>query len=354
MKALHRNRIRLLVVSFFLLLIVGGHSSGCLGYLWQAGNGQLEILCLRRPIIDVIGDPETEPQIKTKLKLVEEVRRFARSKVLLEVGLTYQQVSMLNRESLAFNVTASKPLKFEAKTWWFPIVGSLPYLGFFEKSDADALAQELRTEGWETLISEVGGYSTLGWFEDPLLSTQLHYSDWFLAELVIHECSHATIWFPDDVTFNESFANFVGKQGARQFFIQKYGSEHSLIKKHDIYLTESRQLNKILRRYTENLDRIYTSNHSDSVKKANKKAILMELRVELREKAIKFKILNLNKIAEKDLNNAFFLSFKRYKSGSNYFAKEFHTCRQDWKCFLKKMEKLRIIDKSTRAQLLKN
>ena len=185
--------------------------------------GQIEILRLRRPIPEVLADANTPQTVRQKLLFVEKVRRFIQERMQLDIAQTFQYYTQLDRPELAWNVSASESLALKAKTWWFPIVGDVPYLGYFEYADAKAKADALRKEGWDVSLNTVAAYSTLGWFDDPLLSTQLNYSKWYLAQLLIHECAHANLWFVDDVSFNESFASFVGQQGALQFFKESYG-----------------------------------------------------------------------------------------------------------------------------------
>lgn len=332
----------------FLFYLAG--MQGCIGYLIQAGSGQLEIIWNKKPISDLILDPKTPPETKKKLLLVQEVREFARSQIGLEVENTYTEISMLDRNVLAWNVTASKPLKLEPKLHYFPITGNIPYLGYFSKNAAIKKSMQLKKEGWETLISEVSGYSTLGWFDDPLISTQLNYSDWYLAELVLHESTHATIWFPGDVSFNESFANFTGKLAARQFFVKKLGKNSQFITRNKAYQLERKKLNQILRRTSHELKTLYASGYDDKTKLQKKNQIISALKKKLEYKSGQFKYLNLKKFGNTDFNNAYFLGFLRYKSGNHFFYKEWNKCKKNWKCFIKNIRLLEKLSSNDRKK----
>lgn len=337
-----------------VLLLLALTQTACLGYLSRAGMGQLEILWNRRPIPEVIADPKTEPEIRRKLEHVQKVRIFAADQLGLQVDDTYTQYTKLERDALAWNVSGSRKLRFEAKTWWFPIVGTVPYLGFFSKAEAEAARRELEAEDYEAIVTTVAGYSTLGWFDDPLVSPQARFSDLSLAELVIHESAHATLWFPGDVGFNESFASFVGRAGAYRFYEELHGPDSPTIVRHRRYLQEINDLSLILHHYAKLLNDTYNQNKTDDWKLQSRYRLIEELRETLRRRAPEFQILNLKRLQEREWNNAHFLSHLRYQSGENYFERVFEDeCSGQWPCFLGKMQALRDIPTDERRALLK-
>ncbi len=320
-------------------------------YLARAGCGQMEILWKREPIRDVIADPATGTEERAKLLHVERVREFARRELGLRVEDTYTSYSRLDREAIAWNVSASRELALEPKTWWFPIVGRVPYLGFFTKEEAEDLRAELEAEGWDVIVSTVAAYSTLGWFDDPLVSPQLQSSEWWLASLVIHESAHATVWFPGDVRFNESFASFVETEGALQFYRQTFGPDSEEYRSRIRLLLEAKEYSLILRRYAEKLNHLYAADDPEERKRVGKRRLLEELRTELLRRAPEFRELNLRKRAEREFNNAHFLSHLRYRSGSDFFQTRFEACERRWSCFLESMQKLEGLDAADRRKL---
>ncbi|MCB1173428.1 MAG: aminopeptidase [Leptospiraceae bacterium] len=334
-----------------LLLLLPG-TNQCVAYLGQATMGQLEIMWYRRPIESVIQDPATPKEMRAKLLFIESVREFARQKMHLQVDQTYQQITILDRDSLAWNVSASDRLQFQALEYYFPIVGTVPYLGYFDKKDAVAKVQELEGEGYDVALSEIGAYSTLGWFDDPLISTQLKASRPYLAELLIHECSHATIWFTDDVRFNESFANFTGQQGALEFLQHSWGAKDPRLQKMLIFHYEQIQLRQWFRDTARALENNYASNLDDRAKLLAKAKIIAAFQNKLRSKQLEMQVLNLQPLIEKKLNNAHFLAWLRYNSGQAFFQETFSRCSGDWSCFLTKIRSLRDLDKEERKKLL--
>jgi predicted aminopeptidase len=193
------------------------------GYIIRAGIEEAKILGRRQPIDAVIAGPTTDPTTRSKLELVRSVRTFAERELELDVGDSYTTFSRLDRDTLLLVVTAAPKTSFTPYTWWFPVVGRVPYKGFFDPDDALAAARSLEVEGYDTAVRPSGAFSTLGWFNDPLLSTLLRYDDVALASTVIHELTHNTTFIEGRVAFNESFASFVGDVGAVEYFCRLEG-----------------------------------------------------------------------------------------------------------------------------------
>ncbi len=190
----------------------------------RAGWEEAGILWRKQDIASLIADPNTDPELARKLALVVEAREFAKG-MGLNVGGSYSEYSEIDRDVLVWVLSASPKLQLAYHTWWFPIVGRLPYKGFFEKEDGIAEAKELSDEGYDIFLRPSPAFSTLGWFDDPLLSTLLAYDDISLANTVIHELLHNTVWIKNHVGFNESLANAFGSVGVIQFFEQRDGVE---------------------------------------------------------------------------------------------------------------------------------
>lgn len=334
-----------LILAFLVVL-----TTGCLGYLARAGCGQAQILLGREPINEVIADPETPEEVRRKLEHVERVRTFANEHLGLRAGETYTTYTFTGRDAAAYNVTASEPLRLEAHTWWFPVVGSVPYLGYFSREEAQEKADALSREGFDVLVSDVPAYSTLGWFDDPLLSSQMSYSDVYLTHLVIHESAHRTLWFPGDVSFNESFASFVEREGALQFY-RENGQDEVAGRLIELRAEQAR-LNVLFREYALQLETLYQSGRERQALLEGKTAIIEQFRSELLRQAPTFRILRLEEMAGTDFNNAHFLQYLRYSGGSGFFARQFAGCAGSWPCFFDRMTKLVDLSPEDRRALL--
>jgi predicted aminopeptidase len=183
----------------------------------------MKILSARRPLDEVILDPSTDEDTRGKLLLTREARVFATEVLGLDVGDSYTTFSRLDKDTLALVLSAAHRDRLESKTWWYPIVGRFPYRGFFDFDAAEDARKSLEAEGFDTYLRPTSAFSTLGWFSDPLLSTLLRYDHVELVETVIHELSHNHLFVSGQVRFNESFATFVGRVGAREFFCTREG-----------------------------------------------------------------------------------------------------------------------------------
>ncbi len=201
-----------------LAILVGSAMFCSPGYIVRAGIEEAKILGRRQPIDAVIAAPGTDAATRSKLELVRSVRAFADRELALDVGNSYTAFSRVDRDTLLLVLTAAPKTSFTPYTWWFPVVGRVPYKGFFDPDDALAAARSLDEQGYDTAVRPSGAFSTLGWFNDPLLSTILRYDDVALASTVIHEVTHNTTFIEGRVAFNESFASFVGDVGAAEYF----------------------------------------------------------------------------------------------------------------------------------------
>jgi predicted aminopeptidase len=207
-----------------LLAVAAGLSLTCSPmYVIRAGIEEAKILSRRRDITDVVADPATSAAVRRKLELVVQARSFAQDQLGLAAGQSYTTYSWVDSDTLLMVVSAARKDRFIPYTWWFPIVGRVPYKGYFDFEDAYEEARELEQDGYDTHVRPSGAFSTLGWFNDPVLNTILRYSDVGLASTVVHEILHNSIFVPGQVGFNESFANFVGDRGAALFFCDRDG-----------------------------------------------------------------------------------------------------------------------------------
>lgn len=195
------------------------------GYILRAGIEEAKILSRRRPIESVIQDPTTDDEVRRKLSLVLQARTFADEYLGLDVNESYTTYSWIDRDTLALVISAAYRDRFQPVTWWFPIVGRVPYKGFFDVEAARRAAAELERQGYDTYLRPTSAFSTLGWFADPVLSTMLRYDDVGLFATIVHELTHSTHFIPSQVPFNESFANFVGDRGAVDYFCGLEGDE---------------------------------------------------------------------------------------------------------------------------------
>ena len=187
-------------------------------YLVRAAWAEGRILAERRSISEIVADRATKPAVAAKLRLVLAARAFAAESIGLRAKESFTKYTQLDRDTLVLVLSGAYPDRLQAYTWWFPIVGRVPYKGYFDFSAAKSAARDLSARGFDVYLRPSPAFSTLGWFNDPLLSTSLAADSLELANTVVHELTHNTFYAPGQAVFNESFANFVGARGSAWFF----------------------------------------------------------------------------------------------------------------------------------------
>lgn len=208
-----------------LLWMLGGCET--LGYYTQAVSGHLELTRARQSVTALLGDPDTPAELRQRLLLTRELLDFAERELSLPASGQYRHYVDLDRDAVVYNVMAAPRFDLEPLRWCFPVAGCVSYRGYFRRSRAEVKARTLAAEGFDVHVGAVAAYSTLGWFQDPLLSTFLWREEAELAELLFHELAHVRVYLPGDTVFNESYATFVGREGARRW-LQAQGQEDAL------------------------------------------------------------------------------------------------------------------------------
>ncbi len=216
----------LAVFAFFTLAPTGR-------YLVRAGWAEAAILSRARPIAELVRDSSTTTATRAKLELVLAARAFAADSVKLAVKRSFTTFSVVKSDTLILVLSAAYRDELRYKTWWFPIVGSVPYKGYFDARDARRAAAELERAGFDSYLRPASAFSTLGYLDDPLLSTTLGEDSVSLVNTVVHELTHNTFYAPGQTVFNESFANFVGSHGAEWFYVARGDSAQAALARED-------------------------------------------------------------------------------------------------------------------------
>jgi predicted aminopeptidase len=211
--------MRLKAPAIFAAAACAALLAGCetLGYYTQAIGGQFELSRRAQPIDALMGDPATPAELRAKLTLAREIREYASRSLGLPDNESYRRYADLGRPFVVWNVVAAEEFSTKAVESCFPVVGCVTYRGYFGEADARAHAEALRVKGFDVQVSGIPAYSTLGWFDDPLLSTFIRYPEAELARLVFHELAHQVVYVKGDTIFNESFAVAVERAGVRRW-----------------------------------------------------------------------------------------------------------------------------------------
>ena len=312
----------------FLALIVP--ATGCY-YLDQA-QGQFDIVLNSRPLEDVYRDPGLTEARARKVDLVFASRRFAEERLGLKPSRNYSTYFDTGRRAVTYVVSACRPDAFIPYMWWFPIVGSLPYKGYFDRDDAEAEAADLRADGWDVTMGESTAYSTLGWFTDPVFSSMLSMSDASLANTVIHELVHGTIYVGSQSDFNESLATFVGRTGALQLIEERHGRESTEAAEARARFADEALFDEFIADLYRRLSALYASDRSRDEKLALRAGLFEGAREELKSLAPKFRSGSQRRLHEMELNNAVVVAQYRY-GRYNEFRRVFERVRNSWPAF---------------------
>ena len=314
----------LLAISIVLLVLIVWQWQ-LINYGIRMGLGQLKIIWGAQPVETFFKDPAFPDSLKTKLHLIEEVRKFAIDSLGLKDTENYKTLFDQRGQELMWVVQACGPFELKPILWHFPIIGDLPYKGFFEKEKALAERKKLIDEKFDVSIRNPGGWSTLGWFTDPILSDMLKRSDGDLAGLIIHEMVHATIFIKDDADFNENLASFIGDTASYSFLAYKYGKNS---KPYVQYLHEDqdyRIYSRHILRGTIKLDSLYkTFNDQEPFESKNKKKKLMIKKIVASIDTLSLFEKRSTKNSNWLPNNTYFMSFHLYQSKQRDFSEEFN------------------------------
>ncbi len=285
-------------------------------YVVKAGIAEVGILRARQPITRVLNDTTVSPDTRGKLAYVVEARRFAAEDLGIDVGDSYTMYAELDRDTLMMVVSAAYKDRIVPKTWWFPIVGRVPYKGHFSLESALAEQADLESEGYDTFVRPTAAFSTLGWFNDPVLSTALRTDEVEVVSTVIHELSHQHLFVPGQVGFNESFATFVGRVGAARFFCSREGGGLDSVKCQRALARwrDFQRFSVFLDDFVEELEGVYSDASLSFEQKVARRERVFEAALERFDSDVAptFEALTFSGFRNTPVNNATLLSQIRY------------------------------------------
>lgn len=198
-----------------------------MGYYWEKVTGQVEIMNSQRPINEVLADNGVKEETKQALRNIQQARMFAVNELKLPDNDSYKEYADVGRQYVVYTVVATPRYSVKPREWCFLIVGCLSYRGYFSKHDAEAFAEDLKQQGYDVYVSGTRAYSTLGWFDDPVLNTMLYKNEAYRVGLIFHELAHQQHYVDDDTAFNEGFASAVEIEGVERWYKLKNEPEHT-------------------------------------------------------------------------------------------------------------------------------
>lgn len=339
---------RILVVTGIVVALFASSSCSTLSYYAHVSRGQLALLSAREDIATILADPSRDAALQARLQLAVKARRYAVDALHLPDNASYTRYADLHRSFVVWNVFAATELSLKGVEHCFPVAGCVAYRGYYDEALAKAEAQRLTRQGLETYIGGVAAYSTLGYFDDPILSTMLRWDDDHLAASIFHELAHQQVYAAGDTAFNESFATFVEGEGLRQ-----WRAAQGLSTTQPLYAEREEGFNALLFQVRQKLDVIYTSALSDGDKRAAKAAIFAAVPADYA--ALKRSWNGwpgYDRYFATPLNNAKLLPFDLYHQHVAAFTHLFEQVHHDWPGFYQAVADLAALQPAERQQRL--
>lgn len=325
--------------------------SGCqIGYLVTGASSQIEILMSRRPIDAVLQDPTVSDEDKRKLKLAREAKEYAQSTLGLKKNNNYTSYVKLNRPYVSYVVSAAPKYELKHYTWKYPILGNLPYKGFPRKDMADEEAAELKAEGYDVHVRGVSAYSTLGWFNDPVLSSMLRYKDHDLVNTIIHESVHATLYFKSEADFNERLAAYVGNIGTERFYLAREGETSKTLRQISLENEDEKLFSAFISGELDSLEKWYLARAGSKISEDERNARFKEIQNRFATNIKpKFRTDTEKNFDKVQLNNASLLQYKLYMQNLADFDLLFTKLGRDFNKFIDYCRKLEDISNPEQA-----
>ncbi len=301
------------VTLFLLLIFLSLCFMGCgnLLYLSKLGWHQSLISFHSVPVEEVLENDRVDRQAKEKILFIQEVKRYGEEKLGLERTKSYSKYFEV-KGPLLYVITASEKDRLQLYHWSFPITGKVTYKSFFTEGGVSKEKRSLEKEGYDTFVQQVGAYSTLGWLRDPIFSSMLQWDEATLANLILHEMTHATIYFKGRTDLNERIATFIGNQGAIDFLCEKYGKGSKEVVEAVHCQEDDLLFSQWIDRACQQLLKFYAEETSRDEKLRGRGELFRRLKEDFREKMGSFRTGSYKNFEEVEINNAVLLAYRLY------------------------------------------
>lgn len=317
----------------WLLPLVAALASCQAGYIFRQATGQWSVVWGSEPISSALEDPRISDEKKQKILLIDEIAAFGEREIGLVRNENYTTYYETNGKPVSYNIFVCPKTSLIPMVWRFPIVGEIPYLGFFDIEAAKEQQKALQEQGYDVYLSTVWGYSTLGWFRDPIFSAMLNDDEVSLARLILHEMTHATIYRAGEAEFNETLADFIGDHGAELFLAKKYGVEGPAVQELWVRINEEAQFDDWLKSFTNELNHLFEGPGSEDEKLAQREQVYSRSLDRLKSLAA-----SGNRAAKgmenAPWNNALVLGLTTYRTSPEYFDELYRKSYMNLRLFL--------------------
>ena len=347
---LYRNRRNIKWITYTFILLTVIFTLGCsnLGYYAQSVSGGYEVLSKREPISEVLQDPSVPDSTKDKLRVVLEIRDFASQELQLPDNNSYRTYVDLQRPYVVWNVFAAPEFSMEMKEWCFLFVGCVRYRGYFDEQDAQEYANELKQEGLDVYVPGITAYSTIGWFDDPVLNTIINRDEIRLAGLIFHELSHQEVFVKGDTAFNEGFSVTVELEGVKRWLEHQNSPE--LMHKYQQRKERHKQFVALVNQTRDRLETLYGSSEEPGTMRDKKSAIIEDMKQQYQQLKVGWDdYAGYDRWFSKPINNAQIAAVTTYRDYVPAFQALLAKNNHDMRAFYQAVAKLGELPKQQRS-----
>jgi predicted aminopeptidase len=349
--AMRSERLGLVAAAVVLLL----PACSTLSYYAQSITGQVRLMYRREPVQALLANPAIDPSLKRQLRLSQDIREFASQTLALPDNDSYRSYVQLDQPFVVWSVFATPAFSLKPRQWCFPIVGCVPYRGYFSKAGARAFAKGLRTEGMDVYVGGVPAYSTLGWFDDPLLSSMLSQGEVATAAMIFHELAHQQVYAPGDAAFNEGFAVTVEKAGVRRWLRQRDG--RGVVRAYEVAWRRKQEFFDLIENARARLSVLYAGADEKAIESTReaKQAVIGRMRADYRRLKQAWNGYDgYDYWFKEPINNANLVAVAIYRDLVPHFERWLTACRRDFARFYRKVAELEKLKPAERKARLKS
>lgn len=341
-----RNKFHLLLVGLCLPLL---GACADMGYYLHSVKGHFSIIQQKRDIDDILRDEHVDSKLSQRLQLVQGIRRFAFDELMLPESDSYSEYADLKRNYVLKNLFAAEEFSIRAKQWCYPIVGCAGYRGFFDLERLDEFVSDLQQQNYDVYVASVAAYSTLGWFDDPVLNTFINWPDYRLAGLIFHELAHQQLYVDGDSRFNESFATAVQQAGVEKWLLsQGLDLQLQLYRQH---ILNRRAVFDLIKQTRNELDQLYQRDINDDEKRRLKAQALERLKARYQALAKTHQVKDgFQRWFDGELNNARLVSVSTYNDWVPVFSAILVQQQGDFRAFYNEVERISKVPRQQRQQ----
>lgn len=333
-----------------ILLFLTGCST--VSYYGQSAKGHISLMAKQKPISQLLKDKNLSKQRRNDLALVQEIRAYAHSRLKLPKNGSYTKFVELNRKAVTWNLVVNPKYSMTPSQWCFPIIGCISYKGYFSEKKANKEAAKLKKLDYDVYVAEATAYSTLGWFNDPVVSPMLDHGILLTAETIFHELAHQQVYHKSDSEFNEAFATAVGQAGTKLWLKEKHPKSLTFYEDH---LRKQQQFIQLILDTSAQLKALYKIKMDNTETEKGKQKILQTLRTNYHQLKKSWKgDTRYDAWFDKPINNARLALMGVYYKKIPDFTRKLASYHYDFKKFYDEMDKLKSLSKKERDKVLKS